>query len=412
MIRSFSRLFVLLAALLPSGGYAQAATVVSTQDFHIAYPGACANRAALAAHDAEHGPAGAAGSTHEITPEITASGKPGNALWITGQNYDSVARITTGGNVQVHHLPRRDRVTCLGPHGIEFDRSGKLWVTFEFAGEIAQLDAAGNIAKTFDVRYYCADCAGASRSNPRFWINPHPHGMTVAHDGKTIWYTGKATGSIGKITLASGKMETFALPTLGGVPIYIKEDPRGVMWVTELVGNKIARITPSGGVAEFTIPTPNSRPIAIVPGPDGKAMWFSEEAGSKIGRIDPNGSITEFDVPVPVPSVGARYVLAGLAFDGNGNLWVQQYADPNGPSAGPVTSPCSTICDYVVEIDKAILTAPSGTQLTLNRYLVPTQGTVMHRIIKGPDGNMWYTELKTNNAGKVTFRPGKARAAH
>jgi streptogramin lyase len=48
---------------------------------------------------------------------------------------------------------------------------------------------------------------------------------------------------------------------------------------------------PVAGV-EFPIPTPNSQPLGITPGPDG-ALWFTENEGNKIGRITTAGAITE-----------------------------------------------------------------------------------------------------------------------
>jgi hypothetical protein len=51
-----------------------------------------------------------------------------------------------------------------------------------------------------------------------------------------------------------------------------------------VAGFKIGRITTSGTVTEYVIPTANSYPQAIVAGPDGN-MWFTEAATNKIGRI-------------------------------------------------------------------------------------------------------------------------------
>ena len=34
-------------------------------------------------------------------------------------------------------------------------------------------------------------------------------------------------------------------------------------------------------------------------------------------------------------------------------------------------------------------------------YEVPTRNAVMHRIIQGPDGNIWFTELAANKVGKL-----------
>jgi virginiamycin B lyase len=58
------------------------------------------------------------------------------------------------------------------------------------------------------------------------------------------------------------------------------------LWFTEFIGNKIGRITPTGIVTEYTIPTAQSQPSGIASGPDGN-IWFTETASNKIGRIVP-----------------------------------------------------------------------------------------------------------------------------
>ena len=145
-------------------------------------------------------------------------------------------------------------------------------------------------------------------------------------------------------------------------------------------------------MTEFEIPTPNSRPIAIVPGPDG-AMWFSEEAGSKVGRIDKDGAITEY----PVLKGKVHQLLAGLAFDKEGNLWVQQYMDHKYPDP--------KVADSIIRIDKAGLAAgPNALKAShFKFYRVPTRDTVMHRIIQGPDGAMWFTEMNADKVGRLSL---------
>ena len=317
--------------------------------------------------------AGMSGSTHEITFDHNG----GNVLWITGQNYDTLVRLQTSGRMSLISLPAGS-----GPHGIDFDAAGHLWVTLEFAGKIAQVDDNGAIVTTYDVSLSCSTCPSE--------INTHPHGLGIDPDGQTVWFTGKATGTVGKVT-PSGQVVNYALKTVGSVPIYIKAGPDGNMWVTELVGNAIARVTPDGVVSEFPIPTFNSRPIAIVPDPNGNGMWFSEEAGNKVGHIEADGSITEF----PIPKKRRNYILAALTFDNESNLWVQQYVDQNNPRPkGP---------DFILKIDKSILTADPSRPRTypVTFYPVPTRQTVMHRIIQGPDGAMWFTELAANKVGKL-----------
>jgi virginiamycin B lyase len=255
-----------------------------------------------------------------------------------------------------------------------------LWVTFEGLGQLARIDPDGTVADTIDIAIYSGQVKGA--------FNPRPHGLGIGTDG-ALWFTGKLSNTIGRVD-AARKVQHFVLPTIGAVPIYISAGPDGNMWCTELGSSTIARITPEGVVSEFPIPG-NSRPIAIVRGPDGKSMWFSEEAGAKLGRIDMDGHITEF----PVPLTHRDAILAGLAFDTQGNLWVQQYISP--PAFGPTGD------DYIVRLDSALTMAPAGdlSNVAVNYYKAPSQRTVMHRIIQGPDGNIWFSELGLNRIGKL-----------
>lgn len=363
-----------LAGCAPAAGDPTAAAPAGRVDeFAIAYPEAPPEpRRGSPCAGVEH-----AGSTHEIAYDE----RRGGDLWISGQNDDALVQVTPAGDgpprMRFQRVPR-----CSGPHGIAFDAAGRRWVTLEFQGRVVAYDQSGARVADHDVRLRCRGC-------PPEGINSHPHGLGVDPDGETIWFTGKATGTVGRIR-PGGQVDHFALPTAGSVPIYIRAGPDRNLWVTELAGNRIARVTPAGVVTEFAIPTPYARPIAIVPGPDGN-MWFSEEAGSKVARITPAGAITEY----AVPRDHSNQILAGLAFDREGNLWVQQYVDRNVPSpAGR---------DNIIRIDRAGLAgAPSALAAAhFTVFPVPSSQTVMHRIIQGPDGAMWFTEMHTDRLGRV-----------
>lgn len=360
-----------LAGCQAAGGGNEAAASSSVTEYAIPYPPTAQIATA-------HGDMAHAGSTHEIVLDQRR-----DMLWISGQNHDALVRIRFDG-AGVPHMAIEPTGAGSGPHGIAFDAAGNRWVTLEYAGRIVAFDGGG--AKIFDqpVSLACPTCSAP--------INSHPHGLGVGPDGRTIWFTGKATGTVGRIA-PSGEIRHFALPTPGSVPIYIHAGPDGNMWVTELAGNKIARVTPEGAVVEFDIPTPYARPIAIVPGPDGN-MWFSEEAGSRVARITPAGAITEFAVPRAHPN----QILAGLAFDRDGNLWVQQYVDHNVPVPGGR--------DNIIRIDRTGLAGPPSalTQAHFTIFPVPTRDTVMHRIIAGPDGAMWFTEMRADRLGRIASR--------
>lgn len=318
-------------------------------------------------------PGTAVGSTHELT----FNPKAPDALWITGQNEAEVVRLGLTGHQTFFPMP-----VGSGPHGIVFDRLGRLWVTLEFAGQLARLDSRGKIVQRVDLPRDCPSC-GAGPA-------PGPHGLAVGPDGLTLWYTGKEAGVVGRV-LPDGTVRSFPLSNPASAPIYITAGPDGNMWFTELTGNKIGRITPSGQLREFAIPTPNSRPIAIVPDPSYPTLWFSEEAGGNIGRIDEADNITEF----PMPKSQPNQILAAMAFDGRGNLWVEQYVDPSHPKpAGP---------DRLIRVASSIRTS-SPAKVSARQFKVfdvPVRNGVLHRIIRGPDGNMWFTELSVNRVGRI-----------
>ena len=318
------------------------------------------------------------GSTHELAMH-------GNHIYITGQNMHQIAKVGYDGSIEYFHMPDSS-----GPHGILFNKKGQLWVSLEFQDLVVRLDKKGQIKEKID-------CRIPLKSGKYF--NTAPHGIGLDADGETIWFTGKRTSTIGKIN-PDGSVEHFELSTLAAMPIYLHAGPDGHMWGTELLGNKILRISPKGELQEFPIPTHNSRPIAIKPDPLGNYMWFTEEAGNKIGRIDTEGKIVEFSVP----AVQTNEILAGLTFDSDGNLWTQSYVDANNPlPAGN---------DYIIKIDKEILQAEDGdlTGIGITYLEVPTTGTIMHRIKEGKDRNLYFTELAQDKLGKVTIQPVLAEA--
>ena len=313
------------------------------------------------------------GSTHEILFDQAGGG---DVLWVTGQLYDGLAMIGPTGEQSYFAMPEGSH-----PHGLAFGADGQLFVSLESEGSIARVSDAGEIEEIFDIRMMLE---GQSEA-----INPAPHGIVVDPDRGTIWFTGKRTSTVGRLN-PDGTVEHYPLESLAAMPIYLHVDPSGGVWGTELLGNKILHVSLEGELNEYPIPTRNSRPIAIVGGPDGN-MWFSQEAGQRVARIDMSGQITEFRVPVTQENM----ILAGLAFDTDGNLWTHGYIDQNAPEpAGD---------DYIIKIDRDILDSADGSMsgIAVDLYRVPTRNTVMHRILEGPDGNIWFTELGVDKVGML-----------
>ena len=110
----------------------------------------------------------------------------------------------------------------------------------------------------------------------------------IAASGASLWFTKHLTNTVEQISLSGARLAEF--PT-GAKPSGITFGPDGALWLTELDGNRIGRLTTCGGFTAFTVPQPASDPSDIVTGPDG-ALWFTEFANTanKIGRIQAGSS--------------------------------------------------------------------------------------------------------------------------
>ncbi len=80
------------------------------------------------------------------------------------------------------------------------------------------------------------------------------------------------------------------------------------------------------------MPVAESRPDGITAGPDGN-LWFTESGGNKIGRITPSGQITEFPLPTGITK---PYYPIGITAGPEGNLWFTWYSPPPPPEGVPL----------------------------------------------------------------------------
>ena len=126
----------------------------------------------------------------------------------------------------------------------------------------------------------------ASGTNPP---NLQLESITAGPDGN-LWFCAQDSNLIGKVT-TSGSLTTFPLPSANAQPYGITAGADGNLWFTEARGNlppafvnKIGRITPAGTITEFPIPTAASGASTIASGPNN-TIWFTEGRTNKIGVL-------------------------------------------------------------------------------------------------------------------------------
>lgn len=202
-----------------------------------------------------------------------------------------------------------------------------------------------------------------------------PLAIAVGPDGR-LWFTDtvpdEATKkiSIGRATFKVG-VTKFAIPLSGGggiatvtQPQAIATGPGNALWFTDQGHtadghNLVGRITTSGEVTEFPVPSIGAEPTGIAEGSDGN-MWFTEPGVSKIARVTEGGQVTEF----PVPGVVAT--INNLALAPDGNLWFAA----NPPAVGWIT--------------------PTGAVGSFDPPF-PTEGAAEY-LLPGPGEQMWFAD--------------------
>jgi len=232
-----------------------------------------------------------AGLTNGMT-----KGPDGN-IWFTENLNDNIDKITTSGVVTQYPLPAS---VYEGPQGIAAGPDGNLWFAEYANATIGKITPGGVITE------YPLPTAGSG-----------PVNIAAGPDGN-LWFTEYLSNAIGKIT-PSGAVTEYPLPVTVGQasfnpgPFGITAGADGNLWFADsnfasTGGNSIGKITPSGVITNYPIPTSNALTIGIAVGPDGN-VWFVENLAKQIGKITPAGVVTEY--PVTYSAVSLQEIVAG-----------------------------------------------------------------------------------------------------
>ena len=193
-----------------------------------------------------------------------------------------------------------------------------------------------------------------------------------------------------------GKLNLLQVPTPYSLPGQIVLGPDGNLWfpavayenfTTDRPSGAIGELTPGGKFHLFALTTPNTYPLDIAFGRDGK-LWFSAFQGngklapnvdqaprftgghSELGQMSLDGTFHLFTLPSPTISVGS------LAVGADGDLWFTDVSNMGGPSYA-----------YSNKIGRI---TPSGVftefPLTLRKAT-----DFINLLIAGPDGNLWFS---------------------
>jgi len=119
----------------------------------------------------------------------------------------------------------------------------------------------------------------------------------------SIFVVNPATGAL---------VKSFPLPVMSQITAMVTNKADNAIWFTDAGQNEIGRISPTGQLKFFHIPTANAGLAGITTDPNFPTVfWFTENTANKVGRITTDG-IT-FDQAVPTANAGLGQMATASA---------------------------------------------------------------------------------------------------
>lgn len=136
-----------------------------------------------------------------------------------------------------------------------------------------------------------------------------------AQDG--IYFTQTSANLISFFSFETETIESYAIPTPASFPLGMFVDSDGIVFFTELLGQKIGRFDPhTRTFTEYPVPLSLSGPAVIRVETENRYIWFTAFIGNGMGRLDKvTGEITA----TPNSLVGG--FVAEDTIDGDGMIW-------------------------------------------------------------------------------------------
>ena len=206
-------------------------------------------------------------------------------------------------------------------HDVRPDGRGGAWFNGHFSKmpeQIGRVDAVSNAVQVFDVPGPAPHASGAG---------PIPYGMRVAPDG-VVWMSELHGNRMVAYDPASGRHRFFGMPMPSSGPRRFDIDSDGILWIPEYAGGRLARLDPaSGEFREYALPVADALPYVVAVDDRRNRIWVATGAADAVFVFDPRAE--RFSV-VPLPSRGAlvRHIDVD---ERTGELWAAYGASPGIP---------------------------------------------------------------------------------
>ncbi|TMQ06937.1 MAG: hypothetical protein E6J90_44680 [Deltaproteobacteria bacterium] len=243
------------------------------------------------------------------------------------------------------------------PGILAVDRQDNIWVTLGGGGwaniNFPPLGRFARMTIDGDITLYNTPTADSG-----------PSGLLI-DDAGTVFITELMGGRIARFTPQTKTIEEFKTPTTPSWPTGLALDRSGGLWFNETKGNKVAVLRRDGTIEELPVPTDGAHPTGMVID-NGGAVWIAERDAGKLARLRPGGGFVEFGLPTRDAKP------AGMAVDSRNRVW---FAERAGNKIG------------VIERGE------------VREYPLPSSNSAPFFVVADTDDNIWFSEVYGNRIG-------------
>lgn len=237
------------------------------------------------------------------------------------------------------------------PHDLVVDPNGKVLVTGMFSHSMWLLDPNSETFEEFSIPLPQANPRALALADDGDWlvllgqpkkigrydvagsewsffdIPVYPHSIVYRAPAE-VWYNGHFSSNptiyesldLGSSTRTPVEIDHPDFNEGSPIPYEIVGGLDGILWASELAGNRIIRIDARDRTSKaFDMPTPHSGPRRLDVGPDG-TVWIPEYSGNALTRFDP---ATESFVRYPLPTRDALPYVARV-HHATGTVWLAE----------------------------------------------------------------------------------------
>jgi streptogramin lyase len=319
--------------------------------------------------------------TSGVSPEYIVAGPDGN-MWFTERVGRRVGKITPDGKVTEYVAGTGQLIS-----GIVAAPDGNLWVS-EWH-EVVRITTAGQITE-FDIckGQLCRVLGIAAGRNDDLWLSLLPPGRRQLQQRV-----------LGHMSL-SGAYSELVLPDAFGLPGAIAVSSDGSVWIIEThMDSTIVKVTPTGTVSEFPIPTYNTHmstgDIESLAADGTGNIWFAY-GSDKISKISGTGTVTTYTTGSAV--AGPRGITAAR----DGTLW---FAEP-GVNKLATISPDGKQREYALPPGTNPISYCSADPVSLFNRAVDVGVVQPSAITVTGDNAVWFLEQHVGRIGLLLPETG------